>query len=684
MKIITNKQMVEYMKGLHVLPPHGTKKPKRGYILNCVCAFDIETSVIYPEPDDPQAIMYIWQFACNDRVTYGRYWPEYMNMLEGIRKVIPVDTRIICYVHNLSYEFQFLSGIFRFFKEDVFCIQPRKILYASWDFMEYRCSMLLSNDSLAGFTDKHKVEHRKQSGETFDYFKKRYPWTPLTSYEMKYALYDVVGLVECIYAEMKMNGDDLYTIPLTSTGYVRRDVKSNLRKWNRGHQYYLQPTTEHLYRRLKECFRGGNTHANRWFVNQTQRKEDGPYWSYDISSSYPSQIINCKFPMSEWKEGPTDADTILDLRRRGYCLLYVIKCYNVRLRDTYNGFPPLSESKCRNYIEQENPDGTLIHDDNGRILAAKYLETTLTDIDFDIFLNNYDAEIEFEETWYCKYGYLPDELRDYVRKLYIDKTALKGKDDDISLVRYMQAKARINSVYGLMVQDVIKPMIYYDNGEYIQDPEYSIETELEKNRKKAYLSYSWGCWVTAWARLALEKAIRNCDDWKNGSFPLYCDTDSVKGCGPVDFTALNEKARETAIQNGAYADDVKGNTHYIGLYEKEHDMDEFRTLGAKKYAYTIDGKVFITIAGVGKKAGAKILQNAGGLDEMQEGFVFNGATSDAVYNDFNYGQFEIDGHELYISKNVALVPGDYTLGLTSEYSYILEHPEIFYDVWRVL
>lgn len=113
-------------------------------------------------------------------------------------------------------------------------------------------------------------------------------------------------------------------------------------------------------------------------------------------------------------------------------------------------------------------------------------------------------------------------------------------------------------------------------------------------------------------------------------------------------------------------------------------MDEFRTLGAKKYAYTIDGKVYITIAGVGKKAGAKILQNAGGLDEMQEGFIFHGATSDAVYNDFNYGQFYIDGHELYISKNVALVPGDYTLGLTSEYSYILEHPEIFYDVWRVL
>ena len=73
MKIVTPKQMAEYMHTLHILPHHGKKMPKKGYILNCVCAFDIETSVIYPTPETPQAIMYIWQFACNDRVTYGRY-----------------------------------------------------------------------------------------------------------------------------------------------------------------------------------------------------------------------------------------------------------------------------------------------------------------------------------------------------------------------------------------------------------------------------------------------------------------------------------------------------------------------------------------------------------------------------------------------------------------------------------
>ena len=688
MKILTIPQMIEYVGSRKVLVTESGKVPKNGFFLDCVCAFDIETTVIYPEEDNPQAIMYIWQFACDDQVTYGRYWADYEEMINQIKERIPKETRILTYVHNLSYEFQFLSGIFHFYTEDVFCIQPRKILYARCEPMEYRCSMLLSNDSLAGFCDKHKVEHRKQSGDEFDYSKIRYPWTPLTPREMKYCLFDVIGLVECIRAEMKMNNDTLYTIPMTSTGYVRRDVKRVLYRWNRQHQYYLQPTTEHLYRRLKECFRGGNTHANRYFANQTLPKEDGPYWSYDISSSYPAQILLEKYPMSTWREGPTDPAEIADLRGRGYCMLLIFRATNVRLRNKYNGFPPLSESKCRNFLPAKNERDREIPDDNGRITAATYLETTMTDLDFDIFLKNYDAEIEFLETWYCCYGYLPKALRDYVRQLYIDKTALKGKEGstpeetELIAVRYMQSKARINSVYGLMVQDNIKPLIQYDDGEYIEDPDFDIEEELKKNQKKAYLSYSWGCWVTAWARKELEDAIRNVEN-QNG-YPVYCDTDSVKGCGPADFTELNKERIYKAKKHKAFADDVKGSTHYIGLFEQEHDMDEFRTLGAKKYAYTIDGKTYITIAGVGKKAGAKILQDSGGLDQLKEGFIFRGATSDAIYNDTPYGAYFIDGKGLYINKNVALVPGDYTVGLTAEYGYILEHPEIFYDVWRTI
>ena len=71
------------------------------------------------------------------------------------------------------------------------------------------------------------VEHKKLTG-TFDYEKKRYPWTILTDEELAYCVHDVQGLVEAIQIEMKHDNDNLYTFPLTSTGYVRRDAKKAL------------------------------------------------------------------------------------------------------------------------------------------------------------------------------------------------------------------------------------------------------------------------------------------------------------------------------------------------------------------------------------------------------------------------------------------------------------------------
>lgn len=355
-------------------------------------------------------------------------------------------------------------------------------------------------------------------------------------------------------------------------------------------------------------------------------------------------------------------------------MLVVVECFEIRLKDKYDGFPPLSESKCRRVYQPVL--------DNGRILSAVYLESTMTDIDLDIMLDHYTADdIRFVETWYCKYDYLPQELRDYVRQLYIDKTALKGVAGEMAEIRYMQSKARINSVYGLSVQDNIgKPLIKYINGEYLPDPAFDLDNAVRKNIQAAYMSYSWGCWITAGARMDLELAIKEAS---RTGFVIYCDTDSIMGCGPADLSDLNEQRKYYAIKHGCHATDIKGKEHYMGYYEREPDMKTYKTLGAKKYAYTDDqDQVHITIAGVAKKKGAEQLQQDGGLDMLSTGYVFRGVNSEAIYNDQDYGMYSIDGHELYISKNVALLPSDYSVGLTGEYTYILEHPDIFVDVWQ--
>ena len=96
-------------------------------------------------------------------------------------------------MHNLSYEFTFLSGIYHFKPEEVFAVDKRAILKCTmFNKLEYRCSYRLSNMSLLEFTKAENVEHRKYSEKyDFDYNIIRYPWTPLDSDELLYCQNDV-------------------------------------------------------------------------------------------------------------------------------------------------------------------------------------------------------------------------------------------------------------------------------------------------------------------------------------------------------------------------------------------------------------------------------------------------------------------------------------------------------------
>ena len=222
---------IDYLDTFEILKRQ-TGKRKAGRVktyLDCVAAFDIEASYI---PAIDETIMYIWMFQFSTDVTViGRTWPEYLHFTSMLDQALQMrDCYLVVYVHNLSYEFTFLKSLFYFAPDDVFSVKPRKVLRCDHGQLEYRCSYLLSNMSLKMFTHKWGVEHEKLSGDEFDYDEIRYYDTELTRRQLEYCVNDVLGLVEAIQAEMQFNGDNLYTIPLTSTGYVRRDVKAALRK----------------------------------------------------------------------------------------------------------------------------------------------------------------------------------------------------------------------------------------------------------------------------------------------------------------------------------------------------------------------------------------------------------------------------------------------------------------------
>ena len=130
----------------------------------------------------------------------------------------------------------------------------------------------------------------------------------------------------------------------------------------------------------------------------------------------------------------------------------------------------------------------------------------------------------------------------------------------------------------------------------------------------------------------LEEGIRLVHDTDGADF-VYCDTDSVKYTGNVDWTAYNTARILECEESGSMATDPQGVTHYMGVFENEDRKDTgyayryFKTLGAKKYAYVEEegGNVHCTIAGVNKAKGGKELDENGGLSAFEEGFVFRKA-----------------------------------------------------------
>ena len=168
---------------------------------NIVAAFDIETSRL---EDVEQSIMYIWQIDIDNQfVIYGRTWDDYRYFLLEIESVLEPAEHLILYVHNLAYEFQFLTGVFYFAKDDVFAVDSRRPLYARWDnHIEYRCSYIHSNMSLEKFCQSVGAPITKGVG-LLDYDKVRFPWTPLRDTELEYCVRDVSALVAAIKIEME-------------------------------------------------------------------------------------------------------------------------------------------------------------------------------------------------------------------------------------------------------------------------------------------------------------------------------------------------------------------------------------------------------------------------------------------------------------------------------------------------
>ena len=670
------------------LKPLPKRKPDRAggrYLVNVVSAFDIETSRIdlpiengYKQ--NSHSFMYIWQFQIEDTTIIGRTWEDFFAMCTRIRDALkkyqdyikaPTMPVMICWVHNLSYEWQWLQGIYTFTNEDVFFRDQRKPIWCRmYDCIEMRCSYMQTNMSLAHLTKQMGVEE-KLSGEIFDYSKMRYPWTELSDYEKEYCVRDVRSLVQAMKLRMEKDGDTLQTLPLTSTGYVRRDCKEAIKPL-----YYdirdMKPDYKQ-YRLLRDAFRGGNTHANRKFVGKILDNVS----SYDMTSCYPAQQLTKKFPMKrfKWLDNNLDLERVMKFIGLGYAVVARYRFEGLKIKERIP-IPYLSLARTRSadFI------GGI---DNGRILYAGICECALTEIDLEIVVKQYNFDnVKVLSAMVAQKDYLPEPYRKVIQKYYDLKTTLKGTSDPEELYSYAKSKEKLNAVFGMSVQDPLHAKILYDDGDYTVQDLNKIGTpeELEKALSGAAFPYQWGVYVTAYARHALQEAI----DLIGFDRMVYCDTDSVKMIGKVNMFGINKKREQLATRQGAVAVDRKGIAHYMGVFEYEGTYDQFITQGAKRYAYVIDGKMGVTVSGVSKKINSETgipiaVEELKDLKNFKDGMIWHeSAGSLSVYNDDDNFYYKVDDERgVMITPNIAILPNTYQMGFSKDYTALLQDVELY-------
>lgn len=630
------------------------------------------------------ALCYIWQLSYNDTVYFGRELTDFKKVLTDF----PKDATTYIWIHNAAFELAFLFNIFS--GVEVFARAPHKPLYfkaKEFPNIEFRCSYMLTRLSLDSWGKSLGVP--KLTG-ALNYEKLRTPLTVLTTEELAYCEQDC----KVVHAGVKAYLKRYHTqdkIPLTQTGTVRREVKNKLCIYPE----YLReikklcPVNAKEYKMLQRVFAGGYTHANRLYAGKVQKalynSLGAPVISHwDFASAYPKELVKNRYPCTPWayigKKLP-DPKTFEDNAYILHLRFTNIECM------TYNTY--IQAYKC----SLDNPYKL----DNGRVLLAKGLETWITEQDYLTISDTYRWEdIEVLGVYQSTKDYLPTPFIEYVLQLYGNKTSLKGVKGKEDL--YAQSKQYINALFGMCVTSIVQADInlsekYEWNIGKLTEEEVNKKLDSLRNGwkrdKRYFLSYSWGIYCTSFARRSLWLCLLGKKiapyKYENDERVLYADTDSLFMLGEADFTDYNNqviKELEKACNHHGLKPALispktpKGKEKPLGIFDREENITEFLTLGAKRYCERReDGKLYLTVSGINKAAVYCLNDD---IENFKDGFDFDKDFPTVKKRLLTYltDMPEItypDGYKSSYKYGINLRRNGYVLTMDSEYKKLINY-----------
>ena len=348
---------------------------------------------------------------------YGSNPVDCVKCITKITRAMPGDVTYI-YVFNLSYDWTFL---YRFmidqwgFPTKQLNVKPLYPLVIEFGdpHIIFKDAYMLAQRSLDKWAKDLDVTHKKAGGK-WDYDIIRHQSGKFTANELEYIEHDTLAGVECLDVLRLQLKKHVYSMPYTATGIPRGDLQQIGKKYHAHETFAKMALTWDQLQKEEKCFHGGYVHANRHLLDRTIR---GEIADFDFASSYP--FIALTNPMAMEKFTSVDDCSIDEIIRSSEKYAYMIKLIlvNPRIKNDSVVMPVIAMAKCVKTID--------VITDNGRVLAAGFLELYCNEIDLRLIASQYVYDKHLcTEVECARKSYLPKWIRDYLYGLFVDKTKL--------------------------------------------------------------------------------------------------------------------------------------------------------------------------------------------------------------------------------------------------------------------
>lgn len=371
---------------------------------------------------------------------------------------------------------------------------------------------------------------------------------------------DIQGCIrdcEIIYDALLEIFNEVGSIKITQAALSMTFFRRHFLKYNIEHNEFTKDYHNSYYGGRNEAFKIGNTHA----------------LVYDINSSYPFAMVNCKFPNPKYNR----------------------KLLNVTPKDFINylnKFEGCAKIKVNHYEEWL---GFLPFKKEGKLLFPVGVFEgwfNFNEIRFALEHNVIDI-LEVKEMVYSPPMVTP--FKEYIDTLFLRRI----KSDSALEVEFL--KIFMNSLYGKFAQRIDEQWIYLDSmikdyhiikehqdaKTFIKILPFNEEREdcflVVKASKTMNITYSipsFASYITSFGRIHLLKQMIALKDYK----PVYCDTDSI-------FVEIEPPINDE---------------HHLGGWKRENKIVT-KIKGLKNYLYITDDELKRRLKGVPKKGKQKFV-----------------------------------------------------------------------------